>query len=507
MIRPEEPLMTDIPKVFISYSHDNPDHKKWVAELAIKLVKNGIDAVLDQWDLSPGDDLTAFMERAVTEVDRVLVICSSNYVAKANAGVGGVGYEKMIVNAELVNNLGTNKFIPIIRENGDDQKTPKFLGARLYIDFTDDTGFESTFEDLLRELHREPILKKPAIGKNPFSKSPLGTETKPVENTGTLISVVSETYTDPATTYNIARQIAESDALPQWARLVSEIRPKVHKDLAGWRIKYEQEKIHDDESLRDAVDEAVNITAPLMSLALAGVESGRSKFTDQRGLLSDIIDISGWNYSGLVILVNLPYSLAYVYQNLHGALCMYTGQFDIAVSLAEKKIRGVNEQNFKKLWQKTEIVGWPDSLGGDCGAVWDYMVNAYNRWGWLSAIFKTEEDFRSALIAYQMILNINELIDLIKNGNASVLEEDYHIDLSIPLSFAKEGREINRRAFQLIINKSLALESLWVNAGISKETIESSWANWIKKCHYWMRPNGGFGFRTALEHKDLFEAL
>ncbi len=99
--------MTDIPKVFISYSHDNPDHKKWVAELAIKLVKNGIDAVLDQWDLSPGDDLTAFMERAVTEVDRVLVICSSNYVAKANAGVGGVGYEKMIVNAELVNNFSS----------------------------------------------------------------------------------------------------------------------------------------------------------------------------------------------------------------------------------------------------------------------------------------------------------------------------------------------------------------------------------------------------------------
>ena len=176
--------MTYIPKVFISYSHDNPDHKKWVAELAIKLAENGIDTILDQWDLSPGDDLAAFMERGVTEVDRVLVICSSNYVSKANAGVGGVGYEKMIVNSELVNNLGTNKFIPIIRENADEQKIPKFFGARLYIDFIDDASFDNTFEELLRELHSEPVLKKPAIGKNPFSKSPLGAETKPVEKMG-----------------------------------------------------------------------------------------------------------------------------------------------------------------------------------------------------------------------------------------------------------------------------------------------------------------------------------
>ncbi|MBW1746280.1 MAG: toll/interleukin-1 receptor domain-containing protein [Deltaproteobacteria bacterium] len=499
--------MTYIPKVFISYSHDNPDHKKWVAELAIKLVKNGIDTLLDQWDLSPGDDLAAFMERGVSEVDRVLVICSSNYVSKANAGVGGVGYEKMIVNAELVNNLGTNKFIPIIRENEDDQKTPKFLGTRLYIDFSDDAHFDNKFEELLRELHNEPVLQKPAIGKNPFSKTPLGAEAKPVEKTSPSISVLPETFTDPAETYNIARQIAESGAVSQWTRLVSEIRPKIHEDLANWRIKYERENLRDIESLRAAVDEAVGITAPLMNLALAGVESGRAKFTDQRGLLSDIIDISGWNYSGLTILVNLPYALAYVYQNLHGALCSYTGQIDIAVSLAEKKIRGIHEQNFEKLWQKAEIVGWPESLGGNCGTAWDYMVNAYSRLNWLSAIFTTEEDFRTSLIAYQMILNINELIDLIRNDKSKILDDENPIDLSIPLTFAKEGREINRRAFQLIINKPLALENLWGNAGISRETMESNWTKWMKHCHYWMRPNGGFGLRTTLEHKYLFEAL
>ena len=52
-----------LPKVFISYSHDNPNHKQWVASLAIKLRENGVDAVLDQWDLYPGEDVPVFMEK------------------------------------------------------------------------------------------------------------------------------------------------------------------------------------------------------------------------------------------------------------------------------------------------------------------------------------------------------------------------------------------------------------------------------------------------------------
>lgn len=54
--------MSKIPQVFISYSHDSLEHKQWVLELATRLRANGIDAILDQWDLKPGDDLPKFME-------------------------------------------------------------------------------------------------------------------------------------------------------------------------------------------------------------------------------------------------------------------------------------------------------------------------------------------------------------------------------------------------------------------------------------------------------------
>lgn len=88
--------MSLVPKCFISYSHDNKVHKEWVLNLATRLVKNDVDIILDQWDLGLGGDLPFFMEDRLTDVDRVICICSEAYVNKANAGSGGAGYEKMI---------------------------------------------------------------------------------------------------------------------------------------------------------------------------------------------------------------------------------------------------------------------------------------------------------------------------------------------------------------------------------------------------------------------------
>ena len=119
--------MTEHPKVFISYSHDSLAHKQWVLELGVKLRHNGVDVVLDQWDLNPGGDMTRFMEVGFENSERVLVICTDNYVRRANNGKGGVGYERLIITAELVEDLGTSKFIPIIRQASGQEKVPKFL--------------------------------------------------------------------------------------------------------------------------------------------------------------------------------------------------------------------------------------------------------------------------------------------------------------------------------------------------------------------------------------------
>ena len=156
--------MAENPKVFISYSHDSPEHKQWVSKLAVKLRRDGVDVILDQWNLGPDNDVTQFMEHGIKNSDRVLVICTDSYVRKANIGEVGIGDdESMIVTKKLVEDLGTNKFIPIIRQTLWEDKTPDFLKERVYIDFTDDDQFEEQFEELLHQRLLVPPLQRPDV--------------------------------------------------------------------------------------------------------------------------------------------------------------------------------------------------------------------------------------------------------------------------------------------------------------------------------------------------------
>jgi TIR domain len=154
------------PKVFISYSHDSQEHKLWVLEVATRLRSCGVDAILDQWDLGPGGDLPHFMEQSIAAASRVLMVCTERYVQKANAGTGGVGYEKMIVTADLMKKIDSARIIPIVRQTGT-SSLPIFLSSKLYIDLSTQEQFETGFDQLLRELLKAPLFVKPPLGNAP----------------------------------------------------------------------------------------------------------------------------------------------------------------------------------------------------------------------------------------------------------------------------------------------------------------------------------------------------
>lgn len=164
----EQELTTiKIPKAFLSYSHDTLEHKKWVLDLATRLRNNGVESIIDQWSLGPGDDLPRFMEQNLASADRVLMICTENYVKKANDGAGGVGYEKMIVTADLLKRIDSNKVIPLIRQSGS-HAVPTFLQSKLYLDFSREDQMELAFDDLVRAIHDSPLYTAPPVSNNPF---------------------------------------------------------------------------------------------------------------------------------------------------------------------------------------------------------------------------------------------------------------------------------------------------------------------------------------------------
>lgn len=156
------------PGVFISYSHDSEEHKNWVLQLATRLRFNGVNIILDRWNLKLGNDLPYFMEQGLSKSHRVICVCSDKYVKKANDGKAGVGYEKHIMTAELLNDVETSWIVPLIKNNPDARKTPMFLGGRLYLDFENSNLYETKYEELLRDLLDEVALPIPPLGENPF---------------------------------------------------------------------------------------------------------------------------------------------------------------------------------------------------------------------------------------------------------------------------------------------------------------------------------------------------
>jgi hypothetical protein len=155
------------PSVFVSYSHDDLDHKRWVLALSTRLRKSGVDVILDQWDLGAGEDLASFMTNNLASADRVLMVCTPNYVHKANKGKGGVGVERMILTAEYLSNIDSKKVIPVIKQHGE-SSVPTFFQTKVYVDFSRPDEFEASFDDLLRDIVGKPLVEKPDIGESPF---------------------------------------------------------------------------------------------------------------------------------------------------------------------------------------------------------------------------------------------------------------------------------------------------------------------------------------------------
>lgn len=159
------------PKVFISYSWDGQARQDQIIELVQRLAADGVDTIVDIYDLKEGDDKNHFMEKMVTDetVSHVLIICDKKYSEKANKRKSGVGTESQIISQEVYNRVSQSKFIPLVYEFNDDTEacTPVFFKSRIYIDFSSPEKENENWERLIRLLHGKPELIKPEVSKRP----------------------------------------------------------------------------------------------------------------------------------------------------------------------------------------------------------------------------------------------------------------------------------------------------------------------------------------------------
>jgi tetratricopeptide (TPR) repeat protein len=158
--------------VFISYSHDSPEHQERVLALSDKLRAMGVDVELDQYHTRPSQGWPQWCEEKLrpTNSKFVLLICTETYRNRVDNEVPadegrGVYWEGSVINNYLYREKANERFIPVLFGDESDESIPirlqGFAKFRVKAFDLSDPGFEA----LYRELTGQPAVLKPALGE------------------------------------------------------------------------------------------------------------------------------------------------------------------------------------------------------------------------------------------------------------------------------------------------------------------------------------------------------
>jgi len=154
------------PTVFISYSHDSPEHADRVLQLSDKLRSEGIDCILDQYETSPEEGWPRWMDRNIRSADFVLMVCTETYfnrvMGEEEPGKGlGVRWEGKLIYQYLYNADANTKFIPLLFKGCEPVHIPTPLQDATYYHPSTLDGYE----ELYRRLTNQPRTERPELGK------------------------------------------------------------------------------------------------------------------------------------------------------------------------------------------------------------------------------------------------------------------------------------------------------------------------------------------------------
>jgi len=161
-----------MPKVFISYSQDSPEHSARVLELANALRGHGVDAELDQYHVRPEHGWPHWCAEQLREenAEFVLLVCTETYRKRVENKVPadegrGVYWEGAIISNYLYVAKGNRCFIPILLDGAKFDCNPQPIPHHTHYSIAafnlDDDGYHK----LYRELTQQPAVMKPSLGE------------------------------------------------------------------------------------------------------------------------------------------------------------------------------------------------------------------------------------------------------------------------------------------------------------------------------------------------------
>lgn len=162
-------------KVFISYSHDSPDHSNRVLSFAQALRRNGIDIELDQFHKDKIINWPRWCNEQISRdhSDFVLCVCTAKYKQRIEGNVPseqgrGVHWEGDHIYQELYDEKGNRRFIPVLLGNEEQDAIPDILRGWTFCRVNDFEMTDSGYEHVVRILTAQATVIKNPLGSIPY---------------------------------------------------------------------------------------------------------------------------------------------------------------------------------------------------------------------------------------------------------------------------------------------------------------------------------------------------
>lgn len=161
-----------LPAVFISYTHDSPEHREAVLRFAELLAEYRIYSVNDFWADPDRRNWGEWAEKYIDDSDYTLVIASEGYRRVGNGEVAddenrGGAWEVVHLRERLqqARSVWTRRILPVVLPSHTISEIPTFLqpyGCTRYpVPTLDADGIQA----LYRHLSKQPEYTRPALGK------------------------------------------------------------------------------------------------------------------------------------------------------------------------------------------------------------------------------------------------------------------------------------------------------------------------------------------------------
>ncbi|MBP7050115.1 MAG: toll/interleukin-1 receptor domain-containing protein [Phycisphaerae bacterium] len=161
-------------RVFISYSHDSPEHSDGVLRFANALRSHGVDAELDQFHSEKIVDWPRWCNEQTSREhsDFVICVCTAEYRRHIEGKVPpergkGAYWEGALLDDDLYDEKGNCRIVPVLLDNEPESSIPRFLRGWTYCRLSSFVLTDSGYETLLRILTGQPRIVKPVLGTVP----------------------------------------------------------------------------------------------------------------------------------------------------------------------------------------------------------------------------------------------------------------------------------------------------------------------------------------------------